>query len=199
MQNVQPDGRGRPYPASDEPEARIIDSEALLRKAFEEAPREGCAMLFRWYHAALYSHAIRFVYSKAVAEDIVADIFCRFWEDRIFEKITVSYRAYLFKSVRHAAYNHLRRELFQRTSMEVVSAPTETVGADDLLHYDEMAHRIDQAIADLPPRCKAAFLMSRVENRTYEEIAAKLRISAKAVEKHISRALKTLRERFKKD
>lgn len=37
-------------------------------------------------YAELFSHAIRFVYSKQVAEDIVGEIFYRFWEERTFPK-----------------------------------------------------------------------------------------------------------------
>jgi RNA polymerase sigma factor (sigma-70 family) len=46
-----------------------------------------------------------------------------------------------------------------------------------------------QAIADLPPKCQQAFLLSRVRRMTYREIARHCGTSVKMVEKHISHAL----------
>lgn len=69
---------------------KIIDAEVLLRETFNTDPRQGCSLLFRLYYSSLCSHVIRFVYSKQVAEDIVGDVFCRFWDARIFQKINTS-------------------------------------------------------------------------------------------------------------
>jgi RNA polymerase sigma factor (sigma-70 family) len=49
-----------------------------------------------------------------------------------------------------------------------------------------------QAIADLPPKCQQAFLLSRVRHMTYPEIGRHCGISVKMVEKHISHALTVL-------
>jgi RNA polymerase sigma-70 factor (ECF subfamily) len=50
------------------------------------------------------------------------------------------------------------------------------------------------AILALPPRCRAVYLMNRMDGLSYSEIARRCGISAKAVEKHMSRALRELRD-----
>ncbi|WP_067646271.1 RNA polymerase sigma factor [Dokdonella koreensis] len=50
-----------------------------------------------------------------------------------------------------------------------------------------------QAILELPPRCREVYLLNRVDALSYPAIAARCGISVKAVEKHISRALRELR------
>lgn len=55
------------------------DSEMLIRLAFESDPRAGCELLYRHYYQALCSHAIRFVYSRSIAEDLVSDVLCQFY------------------------------------------------------------------------------------------------------------------------
>lgn len=65
---------------------RTIDSELLLKQTFHNDSGLGYSLLYRLYFASLCSHAVRFVYSKEIAEDIVGEVFCRFWEDRIFER-----------------------------------------------------------------------------------------------------------------
>lgn len=57
----------------------------------------------------------------------------------------------------------------------------------------ETLERMQAAIARLPARCREVYLLHRIEGMTYPEIAHRSGISSKAVEKHISRALRLLR------
>lgn len=177
-------------------EARIIDAEVLLQETFNIDPRQGCSLLFRLYFSPLCSHAIRFVYSKQAAEDIVSDVFCRFWDDRIFKKITTSYRAYLFKSVRHRAYNYVKFELSRNSSREKYSHDQCDLNPCEILQYDELYQLMDAAINTLPQQCKKVFVLSRMENKRYQEIADELDISVKAIEAHVSKALRILRKKL---
>ncbi len=101
------------------PSGKVIDAEAMMRKTFEEDATAGIEMVFRQYYTILCSHAIRYVGSKAIAEDIVSDILFEFQSKRLAEGISTSYRAYLFTSVRNRAYDYLRKEMrHQTTTME---------------------------------------------------------------------------------
>ena len=177
-------------------ETRIIDAEILLQKTFDTDPRQGCSLLFRLYYAPLCSHVIRFVYSKQVAEDIVGDIFCRFWDDRIFQKINTSYRAYLFKSVRHSAYNYIKSQLSRTSAFERPAAGQDCPDPCEILQYDELYQVLDETINSLPQQCKKVFILSRMENKRYQEISQELDISVKAIEAHISKALRILRKKI---
>lgn len=176
-------------------ETKIIDAEVLLRKTFDTDPRQGCSLLFRLYYAPLCSHVIRFVYSKQVAEDIVGDVFCRFWDGRIFQKINTSYRAYLFKSVRHSAYSYIKFQLSRSASPETFQADQNCSDPCEILQYDELYQLLDETINALPQQCKRVFVLSRMENKRYQEIAEELDISVKAIEAHISKALRILRKK----
>ena len=55
---------------------------------------------------------------------------------------------------------------------------------------------LQRALLRLPDRCRQIYLLNRIEGMTYNEIADHCGISVKAVEKHISRALRVLRERL---
>ena len=178
-------------------ETRVIDSEVLLKRTFAEDPKQGCTMLFRLYYAQLFSHALRFVYSKPMAEDIVAEIFCRFWEDRIFERINTSYRAYLFKSVRYSAYNYVKFELAKKARNEECTSGHASSRADEILLYDELHQFLEGTINNLPSQCKKVFVLNRMEDKRYQDIAQELGISVKAIEGHISRALRVLRQQLK--
>lgn len=182
-----------------EPVTKVTDDELMLRQLFAEDAEKGCGLLFRRYYTNLVNHAVRFVYSKEVAEDLVAEVFTVFWQGRTFEHITTSYRAYLYKAVRHRAYNYLRWELHKSESLDLAgeqSIPA-SLQPDQVLHYSELHQKIESVIQNLPPQCQRAFLLSRIEGRKYAEIAQDLQISSSAVEKLLIRALSKLRQELK--
>ena len=61
---------------------------------------------------------------------------------------------------------------------------------------DELANAIRGAVADLPPRCREIFELSRVDGLRYSEIASTLGISIKTVETQMGKALSVLRSRL---
>jgi len=185
------------HPESSRP--RVIDAEALLKHTFEVDPRHGCALLFRLYYAPLCSHVIRFVYSREVAEDIVAEVFCKFWDGRFFQKINTSYRAYLFKCARHSAYDFIKHELTKDSQRGQHGTENRASDPCEILQYDELYHRLEETINRLPQKCKKVFVLSRMENKRYQDIASELKISVKAVEAHISKALHVLRKQVNQD
>lgn len=183
------------------PPVAMLDDEVFARQLFQTDPAKGCSWLFRRYYGPLCNHALRFVYTREVAEDIVGEVFCNFWTEQTFEQITTSYRAYLFKAVRNRAYNYLRWELARQQplpdNLDAPGLPATAEQPTDALHYDELQALIHRTIAELPPQCRRVFLMSRFEQKSYREIADELGVSVKAVEGHVSRALTVLRRVLK--
>ena len=66
--------------------------------------------------------------------------------------------------------------------------------SDSKTLYDELVQNLNEKINSLPPRCREVFIMSRQEGKTNREISGQLGISEKAVEKHITKALKIMDE-----
>ncbi|GAB3910613.1 RNA polymerase sigma-70 factor [Larkinella knui] len=178
---------------------KVTDDELIFRQLFAQDPKRGCELLFRRYYTNLVNHAVRFVYSKEVAEDLVAEVYTAFWQDRVFERITTSYRAYLYQTVRHRSYNYLRWELHPSDSLDSLNTQglSSALQPDEVLHYSELHQKIEDAIQGLTPQCKRAFLLSRIEGKKYLEIAQEMQISASAVEKLMIRALSQLRQELK--
>jgi len=172
-----------------------IDAEQFIRMAMLEDPKKGCELLFRRYHKILCNHAVRFVYSKEIAEDIVSEVFCRLWKFKSYASIRCSYRFYLLKCVRNASYNYLRLEFHKHKKTELGESleSSEDFRPDNITHAEEMSRRIQELIEELPPQCRKIFLLNRFEGKKYQLIADELKISIKTVEGHISKALVNLR------
>ena len=174
----------------------VVDNEYFLRASFAESPQKGFEALFRLYYNALCSHALRFVYTREVAEDIVGEVFYQLWKTSAYNSVQFTYRTYLYAAVRHRAINYLRDELTgNRTPASIDQL--ELSGGDEspqtLIEYDETYLRLEKVINELPSQCQRVFLMSRFENRKNQEIANELGIALKTVEAHLSRALTQIR------
>ncbi|WP_342088201.1 RNA polymerase sigma-70 factor [Dyadobacter sp. OTU695] len=173
-----------------------IDSATFLKSAFEQNPGKGLELLFKRYYNPLCSHAVRFVYSKQIAEDLVSEVFFQFYRTKAYENITTSYTSYLFRSVRNECFTYMRREFGKTDSLEMNeehSISTYHQQPDAEIHYNNLFLKVNEVIARLPMQCQKVFLLSRFENKKYHEIADELHISPKTVEVHISKALKHLR------
>ena len=175
------------------------DVEFFIRMAFKDNAKKGYELLFRHYYKVLCSHAIRFVYSKEIAEDLVSEVFCRLWKTSAFDSVTSSYRHYLFRSVRNEAYNYLRLEFKPMENLEAaeLKESSRSQQPDTIAQYEEILNRVEMVVETLPNQCRKIFLMNRFEGKRYQEIADELHISVKTVEVHIGKALITMRKGLK--
>ena len=62
--------------------AKVIDDEFFIEQSFAENANKGFELLYNRYYKPLCSHAVRFVYAKDVAEDIISEIFYSIWKIR---------------------------------------------------------------------------------------------------------------------
>jgi RNA polymerase sigma-70 factor (family 1) len=176
-----------------------IDDEHVIRRAFEGNAAEGCELLFRRYHRVLCSHAVRYVYSKEIAEDIVSEVFCRFWRTQAFKSVNSSFRLYLFRSVRNESYSYLRSEF---RHVENLDDASDAIGSasfqpDQITQFEEVFNRLKALVETLPPQRRKIFLMNRFESKKYQEIADELGLSIKTVETHLAYALRQIRQGLK--
>ena len=65
---------------------------------------------------------------------------------------------------------------------------------EDELSAADLKEFIKRMVGELPPRQQEVFKMSRDEHLTYKEIATRLNISEKTVERHINEAIKFLKK-----
>jgi RNA polymerase sigma-70 factor (ECF subfamily) len=176
-----------------------IDDEIFIKKALQLNPKDGCELLFRRYYKPLCSHAIRYVYSKEIAEDLVSDVFCKFWKNESYKNITSSFRSYLFRSVRNTAFTYLRSEFntVEKSEKYEMVEVTENLKADSICMYEETLARVKLLVDSMPPQCKKIFLLSRFESKGNKEIAEELNLSLKTIEAHMGKALGIMRKGLK--
>ena len=157
-------------------------------KAFE--------ILFDRYWKQLYSFAMRIYKDEDVCQDIVQEIFISFWEKHAQETI-LNLEAYLLRAVKYRVANHIRDLKFDSTHLQILESIPYPFETDKDLIYQDFEDIILSEIEKLPPKCRNVFMMSRFETFSNSEIAKKLNISERTVEKHISDAVKYLKLNIK--
>lgn len=154
--------------------------------AFEE--------LFRTMHAELYRFAWRMSGDDAAAQDIVQDVFLRFWEARSRLESGRSPRPLLYAMVRNAALNRIRQNR-RRGWMALVDDPADD--PSDPLEQRELRLMMDESIRRLPERQRQAFELSRFGDLSHADIATVMNCTVGTVNNHILAALRNLREWLK--
>lgn len=108
-------------------------------------------------------------------------------------------RAYAFQTARSVIMRHLRRVRIVRIEAVGLSgdiaAPPDEISPERHATSREELQRVAGVIADLPPKCRQAFLLRRLEGLSQRDVAQRMGISESAVEKHIGRALRALAPR----
>lgn len=174
-------------------------SEKLIRQAFHMSPDEGIQRLFHCYHALLCSHAVRFVSSRAIAEDIVSDIFYEFHSRQLYHTVTTSYRAYLFASVRNRSFDYVRREMHRGGPLEQAAQISIPVAQepDSIIQYEDLYRDVEAAIDAMPVKRRQIYLMHRFEGKKALDISSELGVSIRTVEAHLYQGLRHMREQLR--
>lgn len=134
----------------------------------------------------------RIVRCEQAAADLVQDTYVRFMN--MGRSTTIAFpRALLFRTAKNLAIDHLRKGKFEQQGGDTVKVslerPSEAPSAEQALSDKQRFHILSKAIETLPPRCREAFLLHRVQECSYREIARRLSITESAVEKLIMRSL----------
>ncbi|HIX26360.1 MAG TPA: RNA polymerase sigma-70 factor [Candidatus Barnesiella excrementigallinarum] len=151
--------------------------------------------------------ALCYVINKEIAEDIVMDSFMYFWENRDKIETEKNLGAYILIIIKHKCLDYLKQQKIHKEvqnniytdSLWDLNMSISTLEAFDPYKvfspdYQEM---VQAAFSKLPEKTKKIFMLSRIENLSYEEIAQKSGLSVKSIEYHISKALKILRKELK--
>jgi RNA polymerase sigma-70 factor (ECF subfamily) len=137
------------------------------------------------------------VREAALAEEIAQEVMLELWRRRESLQLEQTFRAYLIRSTRNRALNHIRHQrIVAREAASAAIDPRTSPSAEDEVLGLELERAVRDAIDGLPKNCREVFQLSREQGLKYAEIATVLEISIKTVEKRMGRALAELRERL---
>lgn len=151
--------------------------------------------IFKQYYSYICSAVYKIIPDSNLTEDLAQDVFYELWRKRERIEITSSLKAYLKRAAINKALNYIRSKKIRFDSDDDETVQNISVrSSENNVEAFELQEIINDAIDQLPEKCRIVFMMSRHEEMSYKEIAGALEISVKTVENQISKALKYLRK-----
>jgi len=171
-----------------------------LAALLQQGDKEAFTAIYERYWKPLWAFAANAMHTEEDARDLVQEVFGAIWEKHAGIHIHTSLKAFLYKTTLRKAIQQvdkarnanafregLQRQLESRDAH--AGSPTERRLAEQ-----ELVERFERIVADMPPKMQEAFTASRLEEKSYQEIADGMGISRESVKTHIKHALKTLRK-----
>jgi RNA polymerase sigma factor (sigma-70 family) len=165
--------------------------------AFRDDTGAALCALYRCHRERLCSVAQRYVGSPDDAEDAVQVVFLRILRRQGDIDTRIGYR-YLHRAVVNEALHQSGR---LRRSRRILSAlrcegPQAAASPEEELRCRVLEMEVAAAIGALPPRCRSAFQLARIECLSYAEAAARMGVSVKTIQEHLLRANRVLQIRL---
>ena len=157
-------------------------------------------LLFKKHYNPVCNYCNDIISDPELSQDIVQSVFVNLWKKKDEIEVKYEWSTYLYRAVKNRAIDEIRK---QQTALKVKEAVKQTTvpnfnPEESPESSYEIKEKILKATRVLKPKCRNIFIMSKFEGLTYEEIAQHLKISKRAVEENIARALRLLRKEMMK-
>ncbi|MBO9585066.1 MAG: RNA polymerase sigma-70 factor [Flavobacterium sp.] len=175
-----------------------------LFHSFKEGDESAYTFFYDKYFRRIQSFSIQFIYDADEAENLAQEALLHLWQNRENVESINGIQAFLFtyaKSkclnlIRHnKVKNKFKNDLLNHKERELDIEVLNSIQFDTL-ELTELERIIQESISELPPKTREIFIKKRFENKKNAEIAEELGISLKAVEAHMTKALKILKTKL---
>lgn len=181
------------------PEARKTASSLTGRQTMALERREQIATLFERHNETLVNLLSMRLRSRQEARDVVQEAYVRILgleDDRVVGEL----QAYLYRTAYNIAVDRIRersrRGGFSRVDINDATLASPEPTAEQIFEEEQRSTLIRQYVAELPPKCRMAFMLFKFEFLSYSEIAARLELTESMVRKYVLRAARHCHRRM---
>lgn len=167
-----------------------VDSDQDVISRVIAGDRDAFAMLIGRYSDPLYRHALGMTGSPDVAEDILQTSFIKAYHH--LGEVRGRFDAWLFRIVANGCKDWLKNIRRTHLSYDEDDQASGYATPDEDLDRTELRQDLDEALAQLAPSLREAFIMKHVEGRSYEEMADLLGTTVGALKMRVHRAREAL-------
>ena len=158
-----------------------------LRKGFEK--------VYNTYWEKVYAVCYNNTRKLELSQGMTQEIFKSLWERK--DTLEIEHiENYLVRAAKFKVSEYYRNKAIREKNINIACqnyCDTANCTEDDL-SFTLLLEELNLLVDKLPCRCKEVFKMSRENGQTNKQIAHQLQITERAVEYHISKALKFLKE-----
>lgn len=149
--------------------------------------------LFHDHYERMYRLAFALLHDNDVAKDVVSEVFSRLWDKQLIPD-----KAYLMRSVKNACINIMAKKKRDERLKLLLPLSEEKLTEEEPYRLEERWQAaVDCIDNDLTNQTASVIRLCYREGMSYKDTAEELGISISAVNKHIVKGLRTLREKLK--
>ncbi len=156
--------------------------------------------LYKMYYSKLYGFAKKFDSTTMTPDDFVQQTFLKLWEKRNKLNEDILFDKQLYTICKNLILNIVKRDAKASSlSEEKLSTEENSHTGEDFDAKNKKLEWLYDTIQKLPPKRKKVFLLHKIQNLTYGEIATALEISKKTIANHLYLANIFLKEESRKE
>lgn len=175
-------------------------SDAELVDLLKSGDRVAYTEIYDRYILILLNHAYNKTRDREEAKDVVHEVFTTLWAGRENFNCQYNLSGYLYTAVRNNILNQVVhnnvKDKYLASIARFINNHNNQVITDHLVREHQLSIIIEKEIAELPPKMRQVFELSRKQHFSHKQIAEKLDISEQTVSKHVTNALRILRVRL---
>lgn len=158
--------------------------------------KEEFKILFDAYFEDVRRYVLYRSGDEDIATDIAQDTFMRVWEKQMMID-PKRVKGLLFKIAGDLFISQYRRKQVAINFLNAFQPNNNSLTPEDEFNFQELKNAYDTALKSMPEKQRTVFLMNRIDELKYKEIADQLGLSVKAIEKRMSQALEHLKTNLK--
>ncbi len=155
---------------------------------------------YQQHQNELIYYTTRITACRDTAEDIIQESFIILFRE-VKQQHIENPRAFLFRVAQNLAFDHLKHKKvtdnYAQSQYPILESTIEAPSIEQTIADKEAIEFVKQFINELPPRCRDTFILNKIHEMSYGEVAQHTGISESGVEKHIMKGLRHCRRRLK--
>lgn len=175
-----------------DPKERLIDLRNGSKSAFTS--------FYEHYRPLLYASIYKWVKSHEVSQEIFHDVFVIVWNRREQIDLDKSFKAYLYKIAQNQVLDYFRKLASDRKKRELFKlnyAIHVDMSTEQTIAYNDTRSYLNEILTKIPEKCRAVYVLCKIEGRSHDEVAKLLNISVATVNNHMVKASKIIKSNWK--
>lgn len=169
-----------------------------------DSARDGGEKAFALLHKALYPglfvYSVKMIKDEDLADDLLQDLFVKFWQNRVRIGSILNVKAYFYRSARSIILNYIKSTQLKNAKLDAMPEPELEFSKEELIlsqEFDtELKGLMANALNKLPAKQREVVYMRFYEDMEYTQIAEITGIRYQSVINHVYRAIQILRDQY---